>query len=103
MAVFAYTALSREGKRTSGTLAADTRSQAIAQMSKQGLHPVSLNEAKDAASAAKKAAAVSNGTGGGTIGRISQKAVESFTRELANLLAGGIPLSRSLGLLRREA
>lgn len=99
MAVFAYTALSREGKRTSGTLTADTRSLAIAQMSKQGLHPVSLNEAKDAAAAKKAAATVS----GGEVGRVSQKAVETFTRELSNLLAGGVPLSRALGLLRREA
>ena len=36
-------------------------------------------------------------------GRVSQKAVEAFTRELANLLAGGVPLARSLSLLRREA
>jgi type II secretory pathway component PulF len=99
MAVFAYTALSRDGKRTSGTLTADSRSVAIAQMSKQGLSPVSLNEAKDAAAAKKAAATVA----GGEVGRVSQKAVESFTRELSNLLAGGVPLSRALGLLRREA
>jgi type II secretory pathway component PulF len=37
------------------------------------------------------------------IGKVSAKVVESFTRELANLLAGGVPLSRSLSLLRREA
>jgi type II secretory pathway component PulF len=99
MAVFAYTALSREGKRTSGTLMADSRSLAIAQMSKQGLHPVALNEAKDAAAAKKVVVAAA----GGEVGRVSQKAVESFTRELSNLLAGGVPLSRALGLLRREA
>ena len=36
-------------------------------------------------------------------GKVPPKAVESFTRELANLLAGGVPLARSLALLRREA
>ncbi|HMB95044.1 MAG TPA: type II secretion system F family protein, partial [Tepidisphaeraceae bacterium] len=35
--------------------------------------------------------------------RVQQSAVENFTRELANLLAAGLPLSRALQLLRREA
>jgi type II secretory pathway component PulF len=100
MAVFAYTALSKEGRRTSGTMAADSRSAALAQMSRQGLHPVSLAESKNAAAAEKKVAAEVSGA---KMGRVSQKSIESFTRELANLLAGGVSLSRSLGLLRREA
>jgi type II secretory pathway component PulF len=107
MSVFAYTALSKDGRRTSGTLNADSRAAAISQMSRQGLHPVSINEAKDAAAAARKAQAESakgGGVGGsGHVGKVSQKAVESFTRELANLLAGGVPLSRALSLLRRES
>jgi type II secretory pathway component PulF len=102
MSVFAYTALSRDGRRQSGTLTADSRAAAIAQMSKQGLHPVKIDEAKDAAAAAKKAQAHA-ASGPGHVGKVSQKAIESFTRELANLLAGGVPLSRALGLLRRES
>jgi type II secretory pathway component PulF len=35
--------------------------------------------------------------------RVPSAAVESFTRELANLLAAGLSLSKSLHLLRREA
>ncbi len=100
MSVFAYTALSRDGRRTSGTLSADSRAAAIVQMSKQGLHPVQINEAKDAAAAAK---AVAGKTGAPPPPKVSAKAIESFTRELANLLAGGVPLSRSLSLLKREA
>src|SRR5882724_11025157 len=99
MSVFAYTALSKDGRRTTGTLAAESRAAAISLMGRQGLAPVKIDEATDAEAAAKKAraAAVS------TIGKVSSKAVESFTRELANLLAGGVPLSRALSLLRREA
>src|SRR5262245_57941173 len=100
MSVFAYTALSKDGSRTSGTLTADTRAAAIAQMARQGLSPVRINEARDAAAATKKAAK-SEKTG--PVGKVSSKAVESFTRELANLLAGGVPLSRAMSLLRREA
>lgn len=101
MSVFAYTALSKDGSRTSGTLTAESRTAAIAQMSRQGLSPVKIDQAKDAAAAARKARAASATTG--PIGKVPAKAVEAFTRELANLLAGGVPLSRGMSLLRREA
>lgn len=101
MAVFAYTALNKEGRRTTGTLTAESRAAALSQMTRQGLSPVKIDEAKDAAAAAKKAAAAAVAARGG--GKVPAKAVESFTRELANLLAGGVSLARSLSLLRREA
>ena len=101
MSVFAYTAMSKDGRRTTGTLAADSRAAAIAQMGRQGLHPVKIDEAKDEAAAARKAQAAAMKTG--TVGKVPARAVEAFTRELANLLAGGVPLARSLALLRREA
>jgi type II secretory pathway component PulF len=96
MPAFAYTALSKDGKTTSGKLAAESRSAAIAQMSREGLSPVRLEESNEAI---KKVV----DTADGPVGRVSQKAVEAFTRELANLLAGGVPLSRSMALLRRES
>jgi type II secretory pathway component PulF len=99
MSVFAYTALNKEGRRTSGTLSSDSRAGAISQMAKQGLHPITIEEARDSAAAARKAAAASSGR----TGKVSNKAIESFTRELANLLAGGVPLARAMALLRREA
>jgi type II secretory pathway component PulF len=100
MPAFAYTALSRDGKTTSGKLAAESRAAAIAQMSRDGLSPIRLDEAADGTVAKKKAedAAMT-----GPIGRVPAKAVEAFTRELANLLAGGVPLSRAMALLRRES
>ncbi len=98
MSVYAYVALNKEGRRTAGTLMAESRAAAIAQIGRQGLHPVSLDEATDAAAAARTAQATSaSGV------KVSHRSVEAFTRELANLLAGGVPLSRSLSLLRREA
>ena len=101
MSVFAYTALSKEGRRTSGTLATESRADAIAQLSRQGLQALSIDEARDEAAAQRKAAAAARKTRlvGGVPGRI----VEAFTRELANLLAGGVPLSRALALLTRES
>jgi type II secretory pathway component PulF len=97
MSVFAYIAVGRDGRQTSGTLSADSRSAAIAQVVGQGLSPVKLDEQKSDA-AKKQAPPPVAGTG-----RVSQKAVENFTRELANLLAGGVPLARSLSLLKRES
>lgn len=100
MSVFAYTALSRDGQRTSGTLTSESRSTALAEMAKKGLRPVSIEEARDLAAAAKKLQA---GSGAARPRKIPARIIESFTRELANLLAGGVPLARSLALLRREA
>jgi type II secretory pathway component PulF len=37
------------------------------------------------------------------VGRVSKGEVEAFTRQLANLLAAGVPLSRGLNILSREA
>jgi type II secretory pathway component PulF len=101
MSVFAYTAMSKDGRMTSGTLTSDSRAAALQQIGRQGLHPVKLEEAKDAASAAKKAQAAD--VPAHRAGKVSARVIESFTRELANLLAGGVPLSRALSLLRREA
>jgi type II secretory pathway component PulF len=102
MSVFAYTAISNDGRMTTGTLSCDNRAAALAQIGKQGLRPVKIEEAKDAAAAAKKARAATPGQAHHT-GKVSARAIEAFTRELANLLSGGVPLSRALSLLRREA
>lgn len=106
MAVFTYQALDRAGRRTTGTIPADNRAAAMDEVMGRGLVPVVVEEQR-------------NGNGGGGNGhstggdlvkpgkapptRVSQSAVESFTRELANLLAAGLSLSRALHLLRREA
>ena len=95
MAVFTYTALATDGRSTSGTIPAESRAQAIQAVIGKGLHPVSVQEQGN-----KKVVAAPPPTTGG---RVTQKHVEAFTRELASLLAGGVPLARSLQLLRREA
>ncbi len=98
-AIYAYTALNKDGRRTSGTLSADSRAAALAEVNRLGLHPLSIDQARDAAAAAKKAAALR----GSSPPRVPKRAVENFTRELANLLAGGVSLARALALLKREA
>src|SRR3954466_3965656 len=95
MAVFAYTAIDRTGRRTTGTVPADTRAAAMDHVIRQGLSPVTIEESRNGA-----AVAVTSGKPPPT--RVPQSAVQAFTRELANLLAAGLPLSRALHLLRRE-
>ena len=99
MAVYAYTALDRTGRRTAGTVPADNKAAAMDHVISQGLSPVSIEEARNGAAAAAAAAAASPRS---TTTKVPQSAVESFTRELANLLAASLPLSRALHLLRRE-
>jgi type II secretory pathway component PulF len=101
MSVFAYTALHKDGRRATGTLNSDSRASAMAEISRQGLVPVRIEEAKDSAAAAKKVQAAT--AEAHQMGNVSPRAVEAFTRELANLLAGSVPLARALALLRREA
>src|SRR3954468_18065411 len=97
MPTFAYIALDRQGRQTAGTLPADNRGAALDLVINRGLSPVSVKEEASAASAAKAAEKGSTST------KVSHSAVESFTRELANLLAAGLSLSKALHLLRREA
>jgi type II secretory pathway component PulF len=105
MSEFAYKALGRDGRESSGTLTAESRAAALSQIMDQGLHPVSVEERGTNGSGNGHAGAKGGkaDAAAGREGRVSQKAVEGFTRELANLLSGGVPLSRALQLLKREA
>src|SRR5688500_9900101 len=100
MPVFTYTALDRQGRQTTGTLPAENRIAAYDDLSAKGLAPISVDEQANGAAARKtdlSDISVSAAT------RVSAASLESFTRELANLLAAGLPLSRALQLLKREA
>lgn len=102
MATFAYTALDRTGKPTAGTLGAESRAAAMDEVVARGLSPVTLQETQKGGGG-NGASSFTLFRGDPNSTRVPQSAVESFTRELANLLAAGLPLSRALHLLRREA
>jgi type II secretory pathway component PulF len=94
MPVYAYTALDAKGQNTTGTLSAQGRAAALGELARKGLIPVKVHEQK----AGPEKAAIKRPVGG----RVSQTAAEAFTRELSNLLAGSVPLSRALHILARE-
>src|SRR6478752_1398266 len=104
MPLFQYRALQPDGVIAEGQLEAAGRQEAFRHIETQGLRPVSLAEKAQlngkgsllpgklpAISFAKRA------------GKISARALENFTRLLSSLLASGVPLSRALTSLYKEA
>ena len=110
MALFQYKALQGDGTVAEGQLEAGGRQEAFRQMAERGLKPINLSEraaansqkspaktdSSDAANSAKK-------TFGFQSNKVNSKDLENFTRLLSSLLAAGVPLSRALVILCREA
>ncbi|MES2696175.1 MAG: type II secretion system F family protein [Verrucomicrobiota bacterium] len=131
MPQFAYKAMQHDGVLIEGNLDANNRQEAMRQVSGRGLKPIRLTEAgatrapfrpagegKPAnGSAAKNGASAKNGSGGkngeaaasiwniklGESKKITPRMLENFTRLLSSLLAAGVPFSRALVILHREA
>jgi type II secretory pathway component PulF len=104
MPLFSYRALQANGGVAEGQLEAAGRQEAFQQMAGLGLRPISLSESSAAASAAT--------TPAGSLmslqlfkksEKINARALENFTRLLSSLLAAGVPLSRALTILYKEA
>lgn len=123
MPVFSYKALRPDGALAEGEIDAGSRPDAFRQMEGLGLRPVSLKERTNGATAnprASRNAASRNTTPApqappsptptkpntplfGGKGRINSRILENFTRLLSSLLAAGVPLSRALVILQKEA
>ena len=112
MPTFSYKGLRADGKIAEGQLDAPGRPDALRQMEALGLRPVNLAEK----AGGKNGSASKNGSGlpGGLEGlgkisfkfgshKVSAKELENFTRLLSSLLAAGVPLSRALVILHKEA
>lgn len=97
MAAFRYEALTDAGRTESGVIEADSARHARALMRARGLAPVQVDPvARDAAN---------DGQSGRSIrrGRISNTDLALATRQLASLLAAGLPLERALSALIEQA
>src|SRR5687768_249377 len=119
MATFQYRALQSNGAIAEGQIEAGGRQEAFRLMEVQGLRPVSLSERANGkarkpeprapkAAAPEKSAEKTDSTPkqpafsfGGK--KITPRALENFTRLLSSLLAAGVPLSRALTILTKEA
>jgi len=105
MPTFSYKALRADGKMADGVLEAAGRPDALRQMEILGLRPVNIAEKSSAG--AKKSSAAPAGSGGFSFKfeskKVSAKELENFTRLLSSLLAAGVPLSRAMVILQKEA
>lgn len=100
MPTFSYRALQHNGAIAEGVLDAPGRPDALRQIETLGLRPVQVSE-KTAAS--KNGAAAAGFSFKFESKNVSAKALENFTRLLSSLLAAGVPLSRALVILCKEA
>ncbi len=108
MPLFQYKALQADGKAAEGQLEAGGRQEAFRQMEEKGLRPISLAEKSGPAGPEKNGESGSPATGGGLSfkwqsKRVTPRMLENFTRLLSSLLAAGVPLSRAMVILCKEA
>src|SRR5215469_15039341 len=102
MPTFSYKALQANGTVAEGVLEAPGRPDALRQIETLGLRPVNLSE-KTAAAAKGASVLPGNFSFKFESKKVSPKALENFTRLLSSLLAAGVPLSRALVILSKEA
>ena len=93
MATFAYKAIDLNGQQKTDKIVARDRAAAIEELFEQNLNPVSVERLAEGRPEGLLA----------RIGGVSRRDIDAFTRQLANLLAAGVPMSRALGILSREA
>jgi general secretion pathway protein F len=108
MPTFSYRALQTDGTMAEGQLDAAGRPDALRQMETRGLRPVKLVE-KAVAVAGSGITLPAGLENLGSLSsnfqsrKVSARALENFTRLLSSLLAAGVPLSRALVILYKEA
>src|SRR6185503_11005729 len=109
MPTFQYRALQTNGSIAEGQLEASGRPDAFRQIEILGLRPVSLAEKAGSGNGAGNGSAKGTSLGDLKLSfnfksqKVSGKDLENFTRLLSSLLAAGVPLSRALVILHREA
>jgi type II secretory pathway component PulF len=98
MSLFQYRALQGDGTIAEGQIEVPGRQEAYRQLEGRGLKPIQLSE-----SAGGQAAGKSGFRLGWKTKKIPFRILENFTRQLSSLLAAGVPLSRALKILGKEA
>ena len=107
MPTFQYRALQTNGKIAEGVLDASGRPDAMRQIETLGLRLVNLTEKAAGAKGKPGKNAPAAPAAGNPFKfeskKVSAKELENFTRLLSSLLAAGVPLSRALQILQKEA
>lgn len=98
MADFSYKASNASGAVTTGTIAANSRSDAYRLLRNQGLQPMSVSESSGASAKKNDAAA----SGNEPLPRLNNTQLLYFTEELAELLEAGLKLEGALKVIEQR-
>ena len=112
MATFQYEAVNtKSGKTEKGELPAASQAEALARLQEMGLTPLKLEQAKAASKKTKRAKGKKGAKKGigqmqisipGMGGRVKEKILTIFTRQLAQLTSAGLPLLTGLKVLEKQ-
>ena len=92
MPAFTYTARALNGDLKTATIEAPNRDEVVAQLRKQRLNVVKIDEAKAAAEVKKKKP-----------GKISMRDIVIFTRQFSTMINAGLPLVQALDILAKQS
>jgi type IV pilus assembly protein PilC len=92
MPAFTYTARALNGDLKTATIEAPNRDEVVAQLRKQRLNVVKIDEKKDADKQKKKKA-----------GKISMRDIVIFTRQFSTMINAGLPLVQALDILAKQS
>lgn len=92
---FSYRAKDGQLQFVEGTIEADSEASAVSRLGREGIFPISLVPL-DAEATTASAAVARSGS------RVAPQALAQTTRQLADLLGGGLPLLNALTLLARQ-
>jgi type IV pilus assembly protein PilC len=92
MPAFTYTARALNGDLKTATIEAPNRDEVVAQLRKQRLNVVKIDEKKEADKKKKKKG-----------GKISMKDIVIFTRQFSTMINAGLPLVQALDILAKQS
>jgi type IV pilus assembly protein PilC len=92
MPAFTYTARALNGDLRTATIEAPNRDEVIAQLRKQRLNVVKIDEKKEADNKKKKKG-----------GKISMRDIVIFTRQFSTMINAGLPLVQALDILAKQS
>ncbi len=107
MPTFQYEAMNQAGQEVKDEIEAQSTEDALSKIRGLGYYPTKLRQ-KGGKRAAKAAAAAAGGAGAkkkksaGGIGRVKNKEIVQFTRQLSTLQDAGLPILRSLRILEQQ-
>ena len=112
MATFQYEAVNtKSGKTEKGELPAASQAEALARLQEMGLAPTKVEQAKAASKKTKRGKGKKGAKKGvgqmqisipGLGGRVKEKILTIFTRQLAQLTSAGLPLLTGLKVLEKQ-